>query len=98
MVVSGGTRALGYVFSFPTCIAINLDVDLDEAETFVTSQSHCMLGCQAIAFFLVKLDWRSMDTEESDDEGEQRSRKAKDVSSYMVDLCGFHEYDKDYGW
>lgn len=46
-----------------------------------------VIGVQAIAFFLVKLDWRSMDTEESDEEGEQRSKKAKDVSSLPLMDC-----------
>eukprot|EP00913_Durusdinium_trenchii_P034413 g32194.t1 len=40
-----------------------------------------VIGVQAIAFFLVKLDWRSMDTDESDDEGEFQRTKKKDVSS-----------------
>lgn len=46
---------------------------------------------KAIAFFLVKLDWRSMDTDESDDEGEFQRTKKKDVSSVLVtggEFCG----------
>jgi len=46
-----------------------------------------VIGVQAIAFFLVKLDWRSMDTEESDEEGEHRAKKAKDVSSLPMMDC-----------
>ncbi|CAE7205937.1 unnamed protein product [Symbiodinium natans] len=40
-----------------------------------------VMGVQAIAFFLLKLDWRTMDTENSDDESEKPSNKRKDVSS-----------------
>ncbi|CAE7673800.1 unnamed protein product, partial [Symbiodinium sp. CCMP2456] len=39
-----------------------------------------VMGVQAIAFFLLKLDWRTMDTENSDDESE-KPNKRKDVSS-----------------